>query len=347
MTKRAFFLLWLPLGLRLAVPGVAHAGDPAAAQALFLEAKRQMAQGNFAVACAKLEESQRQDAAVGTQLNLADCYEKLGRTASAWELFLEVSSATKGQPAREKVARERASALEPRLARLIINVTGADPNPDAPQAGVVAGRGRAVEVRRDGVAVGRAQWGTAIPVDPGLHVVSASAPGAKPWQASVTLQDDGRTTTMVVPELESAPPSPSGAAQAPPSPATSGGADRDSPAQASQGGKEPSAAVLALTGIGIAGITVGASLGFWSLVKHNDSSGHCVGDTCDAVGVASRDDAIHAGNASTVGFGIGLAALAGAGILWLTATSSKPTSAVRATPIVGPRSAAIGLGGAF
>jgi hypothetical protein len=336
MTKRLPFSLWLSVGLVLGVPSLALAGDPAAAQALFQEGKRQMAQGNFAVACAKLEESQRQDAAIGTQLNLADCYEKLGHTASAWELFLEVASETKGQPAREKVARERAAALEPRLARLLINVPGAD------AASSDGAAGRAVEVKRDGVIVGRAQWGTAIPVDPGVHVLTASAAGAKPWQMSVSLEDEGRTTTVVVPELEAAPTSTAAGASVPPAPK-----DEERPAQGHESGKQVSTAVLALTGVGIAGIAVGASLGFWSLVKHNDSSGHCIGDTCDAVGVASRDDAIHAGNASTIGFGIGLAALAGAGVLWLTSSPAKPTTGVRAAPVVGPRTAGMGLGGSF
>src|SRR6476620_2846381 len=74
----------------------AHAqegGDArAAAQALFDSARTLMAQGNFNDACPKLEESQRLDPGVGTQFNLAVCYEAIGRNASAWSLFLEVAA---------------------------------------------------------------------------------------------------------------------------------------------------------------------------------------------------------------------------------------------------------------
>ena len=52
-----------------------------AAEALFDEGKSLMIEGKLAVACEKLEQSQRIDPAVGTLLYLAECYEKSGRTA--------------------------------------------------------------------------------------------------------------------------------------------------------------------------------------------------------------------------------------------------------------------------
>src|SRR5512139_1741852 len=58
----------------------AQASDKAAAEALFDEGRKLMAEGKYAAACAKLEASQKLDAGVGTQLNLADCYEKSGKT---------------------------------------------------------------------------------------------------------------------------------------------------------------------------------------------------------------------------------------------------------------------------
>src|SRR6266498_2939701 len=81
-----------------------------------------LADGKFAEACPKLGESQRLDPGVGTQFHLADCYERIGQTASAWAGFLEAASGAKalGQTEREKVARERAAALAPRLSKLTI-----------------------------------------------------------------------------------------------------------------------------------------------------------------------------------------------------------------------------------
>ena len=90
----------------------ASLADKAAAQSLFDEGRKLMSAGKYADACPKLAESQKLDPGVGTQFHLADCYEKLGQTASAWAGFLEAASAAKsmGQADREKVARERAAA---------------------------------------------------------------------------------------------------------------------------------------------------------------------------------------------------------------------------------------------
>ena len=71
--------LWLATG----VVGAQGASDKAAAEALFDQGVRLMKQNNFAEACPKLEESDRIDPAVGTLLYLGECYERVGKTASA------------------------------------------------------------------------------------------------------------------------------------------------------------------------------------------------------------------------------------------------------------------------
>src|SRR5215471_10148564 len=57
--------------------------DRVAAESLFTDARRLMQAGDYEHACPKLEASRRLEPALGTTLNLADCYDKLGRTASA------------------------------------------------------------------------------------------------------------------------------------------------------------------------------------------------------------------------------------------------------------------------
>ena len=46
-------------------------------------------------ACEKLAKSQSLDPGMGTQYRLAECYEKLGRLASAYEQYTAVADAAK------------------------------------------------------------------------------------------------------------------------------------------------------------------------------------------------------------------------------------------------------------
>ncbi len=162
--------------------------DTATAQALFDQGKKLMGEKKYAEACAKFEESQKLDPGLGTQTNLAICYESMGRTASAWSLYLEVAGAAKSsnQTDREKKARDAARALEPKLSKLTIEVTSP---PDG------------LEVKRNGQSVGKATWGTPIPVDPGEIKLTAMAPDRKLWEKTITVDKPGETT-VTVPELE-------------------------------------------------------------------------------------------------------------------------------------------------
>ena len=150
-----------------------NSGEPsanvAAAEALFERGRELMAQRRVKEACPLFEESQRLDAGIGTQFNLAACYEAAGRFASAYTLFLEVAEAARArdQAQRMEVAVARAHAVEPKVSRLVIEV---DPQQRA-----------ALTLHRDGSVVDPAQWGLAVPVDPGTHQVQAGGPGLVPW----------------------------------------------------------------------------------------------------------------------------------------------------------------------
>src|SRR6478672_5858918 len=103
----------------IAASPAAHAQtrDPAAAEAFFAEGRTLLKQGRYAEACSKFEASQKLDPGNGTLMNLADCYEKSGRVASAWLSFREAAAAaaSASQVARASHARARAASLEPRL----------------------------------------------------------------------------------------------------------------------------------------------------------------------------------------------------------------------------------------
>lgn len=162
--------------------------DAATAQALFDQGKKLMGEKKYAEACPKFEESQKLDPGLGTQTNLAICYESMGRTASAWSLYLDVAGQAKAtnQTDREKKARDAAKALEPKLSKLTIEVA-------SPPEGL--------EVRRNGQVVGQATWGTPVPVDPGEIKVTAMAPSRKLWEKTIKIEKPGETTVKI-PELE-------------------------------------------------------------------------------------------------------------------------------------------------
>lgn len=290
----------------VAVPTRAEERDPAAAQALFDQGIELVSAGKFAEACPKLAESQRLDPGIGTQFHLANCYEQVGRVASAWALFLEVASVARAsnQSDRENVASARARKLESRLPRLTLSI---------PEARRLPG----LEIRRDGSAVGSAQWGTPMPIDPGSHELEVSAPGRRTASNTVTLRE-AEKQTFEVPELEVAPVEAAAATPAAPEP------------KAEQTSSRPTAWILGLGGLGLVGVGVGTAFGLMARSDNEDSKAYCRVDDpnlCQTQGVALRESAIKNGNVSTVAFLVGGAALAGAGVLWLVSGSSEQTGA--------------------
>jgi hypothetical protein len=191
--------------------------DVATAQILFEEGRRLVAQHDYERACPKFAESQRLSPGIGTEYNLADCWEHTGRLASAWGAFLEVADLThrRTELDREQAARARADALAPKLGRLAIEVP-------------VRHRLANLEVRRDGEVVGEALWGVAVPVDAGEHRIEARAPGRSDW-STIVHTSNGQTASLPVPELPAAAPAPAvptvpPGAEIPPVPVTGPGA---------------------------------------------------------------------------------------------------------------------------
>jgi serine/threonine-protein kinase len=141
--------------------------DPNAARVeeadrLFKRGVDRMDAGDFAAACPLLEQSQATDASSGTLLNLADCYEHLGRTASADRAFaqsIELARAA-GRQDRIQVAEARRNRLATELRRLRVLSPA--------QSGL--------SVTLDGAAIA---FGAAVAVDPGAHDIRAGAPGFK------------------------------------------------------------------------------------------------------------------------------------------------------------------------
>src|SRR5688572_13616735 len=81
--RRTAVVLWALLLVVTCLRVEAQPSDRKRAEALFNEARTLMDRSDFSAACPKLEQSWNLDPATGTAFNLALCFEKAGRLASA------------------------------------------------------------------------------------------------------------------------------------------------------------------------------------------------------------------------------------------------------------------------
>ncbi len=294
-----------------AVASRAEAQDNSAAvEALFNEGKRLVVDGRLAEACPKFLASYNLEQRLGTLLNLADCYEKNQQLASAWARFVEARTlAQRGaQQERAEYAATHAAALAPKLSTLTIALRTGAPG---------------IEIKRDGVVVDPAAIGVPVPVDSGTHTIAASAPGRQRWSGEVLIGTDADRKSVEVPVLEDAPRAEVGPASAEP-------ARRLHPR---------AFAGLVVAGVGVVGIGVGTAFGIVALGKKGDSDPFCGqkgggANDCNSEGVGLRQDAVSAGNLSTVFLSAGAALLVGGIVLWLTAPSSSNAASRPAKPLV-------------
>lgn len=332
----------IALGVEL-LAGHAFAGNEAAAEALFNEGKKLAAQGRYAEACPKFAESNRLDRGAGTLIHLGDCYERAKQLASAWATYKEASSAAQalGRKDWEKLAAQRASALEPKLAHLTIKV-------DQPV--------EKLEVSRDGAPVSQASWGVPIPVDVGNHTIEATAPGFKAFKTSSSIARDGQNIDVPIPKLEadasatgSTPPATTVATEtsvAPPPP------DADK-----QSGSNQRTIGFVVAGVGVAGVAVGAVTGLMAMGKSNDAKNSCASDgPCPSrAAVDASKSAKTLGLISTIGFAAGGVGLAAGAALILTAPSEAKTHAnmkaggvnMQIAPHASPSDIGVNLAGVF
>ena len=274
----------------------------------------------YGLACDKLETSEQLDPAVGTLLDLAECYEKLGRTASAWATFRETSARARkagvAERERERIARERAQSLESRLSYLTI----------------IAWKGQEVTIQRDGVALDPAVLGTALAVDPGVHEIAAGAPGKRTWHTHVDVHAHADRVSVSVPILGDEPTS--GPVSAAPLAAAGAGALQHTALGHAQGedtasdtGGTQRTLALVAAALGVAGVATGAVFGLKAASNWSDAKDQCPSSrfryaACPDNAVRLSDESGHAGTISTVSFIVGGAGAAAAAALWLTAPSA-------------------------
>jgi hypothetical protein len=290
----------------------AQTRDPVAGEALFREGRRLMKTQDYTGACAKFEESQRLDPAVGTVLNLAECEEQQGHTAKAWQFWHAAADQLPSGDKRRPVAQGRAAALDKVLARLSITL--------------VAGVPEGTQVSRDGVALGPASLGIPIPVDPGKHVLVVSAPGHSPRTFDVTVASKEQASAKVEPGPALSSPKPPDPVDSPARPPST--VAHPAPPPVARAGGSGTAYVF--LGVGAAALATGGV--FWLRARdaRQQARNQCVdeGDahTCGDKARAALDREKRSSLLADVGFGVGAVAVA-TGIYFLL----RPTE--RAAPV--------------
>lgn len=292
--RRHLGTLVVSTALLLAAQAHAQSHDAAAAEALFDQGRAAMAKQDYQTACSKFRESQRLDPAAGTMLNLANCEEHRGKLATAWELYRGAVDKLPAGDSRIQVAKDRADALEKRLPKLTI----------ALESGAPAG----TAVKRDDVKLASASLGVALPVDPGKHVVTVTAPGRSPRTFDVELAEGESRTLDVGPGAEAA----------------GGGGG-------STGGSSKTLGYV-FGGVGVAGVAVGTVTGILAIGKKSTVDDNCNPDTriCNATGADAASSGRTLGTITTASLIVGAVGL-GAGAYFLFFNDSKSETGVAAS----------------
>jgi hypothetical protein len=296
---------WLCVAVFCSIVAIApRAGaDDATAEALFEEGRALMERGEYDGAAAKLVASYKLDAALGTLLNLALCHERTGRIATAWVEYRDgLAKATAARDDdRIRFATQRIAVIEPRLSHLTVHVRG---------------KTDGLAITRDDVVVDAAAINVAVPVDPGVHVLRATAAGKRDWRHTVTVADHDENVD--VPELEALPVV-----------ATPAAVRVDA-----KGWTQRNTAAV----VGTVGATVlvgGLVFGSFAALRWSDARARCVqtesGLGCDPIGLGFAGDASSFATASTIFVVTSAVVIASALVIWAVAPRRAKTISLTAT----------------
>mgnify|MGYP002385362109 CR=1 FL=1 len=313
-----------------------------------------MKRNDFAVACEAFAGSNKADPSPGTQINLALCFEKQKKWASAWTWYRSAMGLAqqRGQAERQKLAEEAATRLKSQLHYIIVSVK--EPLTD-------------LVVKRDGVEVTIALAGKEVPlpIDPGEHSIEVSARGKKPWSKIIQVPDNAMTDRVEVPKLEDAP------VQTTPGTETGPGSAYQPPVIVTNDGSGQRTVGVVVAGVGVLVGLAGA--GVFVLAKGEESERDkqreaanafldpktqqptnvtqydALNKSADSHGKAAENNQLIAlvlGGGAVVLVGVGAA-------LYFTApksaekTAQKTASRPLLHPVIGPNFTGLGLGGTF
>lgn len=256
-----------------------------------------MRAARYESACPKLAESYALDARPGVLFTLAECEAKGGKLASAfahYDDYLRLYAAMPtgmraAQRERAKIAKRQRDALSSRVPMLTLALP-----PDG---------GAGLTVRRNDVTLGAPSFGVELPVDPGNQTITVIGADGVSRSTTLAVGPGDRVRVDLASLIATQASGERAAAPSRPAPRVA----------------------IALLGVGAAGLVVGGVTGGLALAGKSTVAAHCVGTRCDVEGKQAADRAKALGWASTVGFGVGIAAVATGAVLWLAGSRRSVT----------------------
>jgi len=290
--------------------------DIAAARALGQEGVKLADAGNCHDAVDKLARAEKLYHAPTTLARLGECQVQIGRLVDGTESLNRVIREPLGPnaPPAFAAAQERAKKIvaeaKPKIAKLKIAVAGPS---DVTWA-----------VKVDGESMPLANLNMNRPMDPGEHVIEATAPGYKVARAKVTLAEGG--TDSVALNLERDPNAPVPPPAAAPGAQPAGG---DSYPRGDDNGSGSRVAGYVTLGVGLVGVGVGSIFGVLALSKKNELDDNCRSGSCPSTQRDTLDSGETFGTVSTVGFIVGAVGIVAGTYLLLTSggRGSRATTA--------------------
>lgn len=335
----------LLIAAALLLPGQAFAqaafSEGAAAEALFREGAKRFDEGALAEACEKFAASQELEPAPGTALRLGDCYDRIGRTASAWATFQQAAAlaAASQQIEREEIATERAEELFSRLSYLTIDVAPYTRSLDD------------VEILLNDRAIPKGTWGTPIPLDPGPQRVTVRAPGHQEWREEISISNEPGEQSIAVPILaREQRVEEETVTRAEKREPTSVAQETDDPVEPS---KTQRVVAYVAGGLGLAGLGAGGYFTYRAYDLNEQSLPECLvndANACTSRGKALRDDARQQGTFATIAAGAGFALVGVSVVLLLTEPDEAEVAGAREVRLLagtGASGPSLGLGGTW
>ncbi len=256
----------------------------------------------YAKALELFQKSFAMEATPGTLLNIALTEEKLGKVATALQVFERVLSLLKADDDRLPIAKEGIARVQLRLPRLKIDrAAGAPPT---------------LAIRLDGQPIAANLVGVAQPLDPGLHEITTSVYGFEDRTYKIDVREGQTTPFAVEPGKRTLVASPT--------------------STVSVGNNAPKKATLSALGIagaGIASLGVGIVTGVLALSKKDELVAVCPTPPCNAEGSRILGEARTMADVSTgtLIFG-GIATAAGAVMLFTIGDGKSLFVSASATP---------------